>query len=372
MEKVDVVIVGAGVIGLALARQFAQSGREVILLESAHAIGTETSARNSEVIHAGLYYPEGSLKASLCVRGRELLYNYCAEKNIATRRCGKLVIASTPEQIPVLQALYQQALRNGCDEVEQLNPSQTRALEPKLHCVAALHSPMTGILDSHTYLHALLGDAQAAGAGLARASPLEAGRCEVAGVVLDIGGREPTQLKAKLLINAAGLWAPDLAHHITGLNRRRIPPAYYAKGNYFSLRGKPPFNRLIYPIPVQGGLGIHMTLDLTGQARFGPDIEWTVPDHDRKLDYAVNQNKKSGFIDEIKRYWPQIEEDMLSPAYSGIRPKIAPAGSAATDFICVGPQHSGSPHYLGLYGIESPGLTASLALAEYVHRLCPP
>ncbi len=372
MEKVDVVIVGAGVIGLALARQFAQSGREVIVLESANAIGTETSARNSEVIHAGLYYPEGSLKAALCVGGRKLLYDYCAAKNIVTHRCGKLVVASTPEQIPHLQALYQQALRNDCQEVELLSPSQARALEPNLHCVAALHSPMTGILDSHAYLHNLLGDAHAAGALLALASPLHAGSCEADGVVLDIGGAEPAQLKATLLINAAGLWAPNLAHHIAGLDNNYIPPAYYAKGNYFSLRGKPPFTRLIYPIPTPGGLGIHMTLDLGGQARFGPDVEWTVPDQDGKLDYAVNQRRKSVFFEEIKRYWPMLEEDMLDPAYSGIRPKIAPAGTAAADFIFVGPRRSGSPHYLGLYGIESPGLTASLALADYVHSLSPP
>lgn len=358
-SEADCVVIGAGVIGLAVARALALKGREVIVLEKAGQIGTETSSHNSEVIHAGIYYPEGSLKARTCVEGKERLYRYLAERNIAHRRCGKLIAAATKEQESELAAIRQKAAVNGVTDLESLTARQAKALEPALACAAALLSPSTGILDTHGYMLALQGDLEDRGGMIAFGAPLLKAARLKNGYGLEVGGAAPMRLKARCLVNAAGFSAPDLARKIEGLNAAHVPPAYYAKGNYFTLSGKAPFSRLIYPVPEAAGLGIHLTLDMGGQARFGPDVEWV-----EGPDYSVDTARGERFYGAIRAYWPELEDGALQPGYAGIRPKIQAPGEPARDFLLSGPADHGLEGLLNLFGIESPGITASLALAE--------
>lgn len=367
MDKVDCIVIGAGVVGLAVARALALGGREVVVIEKHAAIGMETSSRNSEVIHAGLYYPAGSLKARLCVQGRDALYAYCAQRGIDHRRCGKLVVATAESQLEKLAAIHAQAQANGCSEVAMLSAQQARMLEPALSCVAALNSPSTGIIDTHAYMLALQADAEQAGALFAFDSEVVAGSDTSDGIVLHVRSGEDTEtaLMAGTVVNCGGLWAPHIAAGIEGLDRSSMPTAYFAKGNYYSIAGKVPFSHLIYPVPEAGGLGVHLTLDLGGQARFGPDVEWIeAPGPD--IDYGVDPGRAVRFYREIRAYWPDLQDAALQPAYSGVRPKISGPDAAAADFLFAA---HGCPHYLGLYGIESPGLTASLAIAEHTAGL---
>lgn len=366
MDRIACVVIGAGVVGLAVARKLAESGHEVLVLESHSSIGMETSSRNSEVIHAGLYYPTGSLKARLCVQGRAALYRYCADRGIPHRRCGKLIVATSDEQLFKLAAILAQAHANGCAEICMLTREQAQALEPALSCVAALSSPMTGIIDSHAYMLSLQGDAERAGALFAFGSRVLGGRDGNGGIVLQVGSApgEDTKLLAGRVVNCAGLWAPAVARRIDGLCQESIPEAYFAKGNYYALAGRAPFSRLIYPVPAPGGLGVHLTLDLGGQARFGPDVEWLPAPPAEAIDYSVDPRRADAFYREIRAYWPDLPDASLSPSYAGMRPKISPPDSPAADFLF---SAHGSRHYLGLYGIESPGLTASLAIADHVH-----
>jgi len=364
-EQIDTVVIGAGVVGLAVARAFALAGREVVVLERESAIGTATSSRNSEVIHAGIYYPTGSLKAKLCMKGRKALYPYLAERGIAHRRCGKLIVATDPGQLAGLEKLHAQARANGVTDLRVLEARQARALEPELSCVAALESPSSGIIDSHAYMLALRGEAEDRGATIAFRSPLIGARIGQEGIELDVGGSEPMRLLARALVNSAGLFAQDVARTIAGFPAGRIPPTYYCKGNYFSLSGRSPFARLVYPAPESAGLGVHLTLDMAGQARFGPDVEWI-----ERIDYAVDPGRSRVFYNAIRRYWPGLKDGSLQPAYCGIRPKIQPQGEPSRDFLIQGPGEHGVPGLVNLFGIESPGLTASLAIADHVLGMC--
>lgn len=367
MEHTDVVVIGAGVVGLACARALALTGREVIVLESEPAFGTATSARNSEVIHAGLYYPTGSLRARLCVRGRQLLYDYCDRHGVAHRRCGKLVVATQAHELPWLDRLRAQAEANGVHDLQALSASQARALEPELACHGALLSPSTGIVDSHGLMLALLGDAQARGASLAVRSPVVAARVGADGLVLEVGGEVACALGARAVVNAAGLQACALARSMAGLDPAHVPQARYAQGAYFALSGRAPFSRLIYPVPgTSSHLGVHLTLDLGGQARFGPSFRWL-----DDIDYRVDPADGAHFAREVMRYWPGLAQrpaDALQPAYAGVRPKISGPGEPAADFRIDGPERHGVPGLVNLFGIESPGLTAALAIAEEVAR----
>ena len=369
MEKIGAVVIGAGVVGLACARALAQRGIETIILEQHDAFGTETSARNSEVIHAGLYYPAGSQKARLCVTGRRLLYDFCHSHGVDHQRCGKLIVATSAAQESRLEALRRQGEINGVDDLQTLSAANARALEPALNCSAALLSPSTGIIDSHGLMLALLGDAERHGAMLALCSPLRAGRIENDGFVLDVGGNEASRFKAGIVINAAGLSAVAVAGRLAGFPARYLPTAYFAKGNYYALAGRAPFSRLIYPLPEPGGLGVHLTLDLGGQARFGPDVEWLAalsPKPGDAPDYNVAPQRADGFYAEVRNYWPALPDNALTPAYAGIRPKIAGPDAAAADFLIQGPETHGIAGLINLFGIESPGLTACLAIAGLV------
>jgi L-2-hydroxyglutarate oxidase LhgO len=360
-ESVDCVVAGAGVVGLAIARALALAGREVIVIEAAEGIGTETSSRNSEVIHAGIYYPKDSLMARTCVAGRHMLYGYCAEHGIPHRNCGKLIVAADDAESARLTEIKGRAEANGVEGMRLLTAAEASALEPNLQCSAALLSPATGIVDSHSYMLALQGDAESKGAMFAFHSPVTAGRTMEGGVELEVGGAEPMKLRCRLFVNAAGLHAPALARKISGMPPDRIPTAYYAKGNYFTLAGRSPFSRLIYPVPVPGGLGVHITVDLGGQAKFGPDVEWI-----DGIDYTVDPHRADKFYAAVRRYWPGLKDGALQPGYAGIRPKIVPPGAPAQDFTIQGPEAHGVPGIINLFGIESPGLTASLALADLV------
>jgi L-2-hydroxyglutarate oxidase LhgO len=364
MDRVDAVVIGAGVVGLAIGRALALQGHETVVLERANAIGTGTSSRNSEVIHAGIYYPEGSLKARLCVAGRRQLYAYCESNGVAHRRCGKLIVATTEAQRGQLAEIRDRALRNGVTDLLPLDGVQLQALEPELSALAALHSPSTGIVDSHGLMLALQGDLEAAGGALALLSPvLSIGAGENEWVV-SVGGESPMELAAAIVVNAAGLWAPAVAATVAGLAAAQVPSARYAKGNYFSLSGRAPFSRLIYPVPEAAGLGVHLTLDLAGQARFGPDVQWIEPATPEAIDYRVDASRAAAFEAEVRRYWPGLPAGALQPAYSGVRPKLHAPGGAALDFCLQGPAEHGLAGLLNLYGIESPGLTSSLALAD--------
>ncbi len=360
MESVDAVVVGAGVVGLAIARELALAGREVIILDAEDAIGTHTSSRNSEVIHAGIYYPKGSLKARSCVAGRDLLYEYCATHGVPHRRCGKLIVATNENQLKELQNIRDKAHANGVTDVDWIAKDEVARMEPELFCMGALLSPSTGIIDSHALMLAYLGDAEAHGAMLALKSPLERARVRE-GFELHVGGSDP--IRCAVLVNSAGLRAPTVAKAIEGYPSQLAPPELYAKGNYYSLSKKSPFSRLIYPVPEPGGLGVHVTLDLAGQARFGPDVEWV-----ERINYDVDPRRAERFYAAIRRYWPGLPDNSLSPGYAGIRPKTAGPGEPAPDFEIQGPRKHGVPGLVHLYGIESPGLTASLALARVVRE----
>ena len=363
-ESVDCVVIGAGVVGLAVARSLALAGREVIVVEAAEGIGTETSSRNSEVIHAGIYYPRGSLMARTCVEGRRLLYAYCVERGVPHRNCGKLIVATDAAESEKLAEIKGRAEANGVEGMRLLDAAEARTLEPNLQCTAALLSPRTGIVDSHSYMLALQGDAESHGAMFAFHSPVKQGRVVEGGIDLEVGGAEPMSLRCRLVVNSAGLHAPGLAQEIAGLPSDRIPRAYYAKGNYFTLTGRSPFSRLIYPVPVPGGLGVHITVDMGGQAKFGPDVEWI-----DGIEYTVDPHRADKFYAAVRKYWPGLKDGALQPGYAGIRPKIVPQGAPAQDFTITGPADHGVAGLINLFGIESPGLTASLALAEQVRDL---
>ena len=364
MDRVDAVVIGAGLVGLACARALALAGREVVILEAEDAIGTHTSSRNSEVIHAGIYYPQGSLKARACVEGRERLYAYCAERGVPHRRCGKLIVATDAAQLEELEGIRRKAHANGVADVAPVSRAEARAMEPEIACVAALHSPSTGIVDSHALMLACLGDAERAGAMLALKSPLQKGVVRAGGIELHVAGAEP--ILAARVVNSAGLRAPSLARRIEGYRAELAPPELYAKGNYYTLARRPPFSRLVYPVPEPGGLGVHVTLDLGGRARFGPDVEWV-----ERIDYTVDPRRAERFYAAIRRYWPGLPDGALEPGYAGIRPKISGRDAPAADFVVQGPRTHGVPGLVHLFGIESPGLTASLALADDVAALLP-
>lgn len=362
-EQVDCVVIGAGVVGLATASRLARSGREVLVLEAGDSIGTGISSRNSEVIHAGLYYPPGSLKARACVRGRDALYRFCDANGVPYRRLGKLIVATAEAQRARLHEIKDTARRNGVPELRLLEASEVRALEPAVKCVAALLSPNTGIVDSHALMLALQGEAEAHDAVFAFRSPVKGGRVLDDGQLrLDVGdGAETQVLEASLVVNAAGLGAQGVASALHGVPAETIPRQYYAKGNYFALTGRPPFSRLIYPVPEPGGLGIHVTLDLGGQARFGPDVEWV-----DAPEYSVDANRADRFAAAIRTYWPELPDGALRPNYAGVRPKLVGPGEPAADFIVQDKSVHGVAGLINLYGIESPGLTAALALADEV------
>ena len=368
MDKVDVVVAGAGVVGLAVARALALAGREVLVLEREAGIGMGTSSRNSEVIHAGIYYPAGSLKAGLCVRGRRLLYAYCSERGVPHQRCGKLIVANTPSQVGALSGIAARAQANGVDDLVLLDATQALALEPQLQCEAALLSPSTGIVDSHALMLALQGDLE--GAGGMTVFHAELDTVDVVGDGFVLRMRDSTELHAASLINSAGLFASALAGRTTGLPAQHIPRAWFAKGNYFTLAsGRSPFGRLVYPAPEPdrhlAGLGVHLTIDLGGQTKFGPDVQWT----DSPDDLVVDPARGEAFYAEIRKYWPGLPDGALQPGYAGIRPKINGPSDAAADFRIDGPSVHGVPGLVNLFGIESPGLTSSLAIAEHVATL---
>ncbi|MDE2198880.1 MAG: NAD(P)/FAD-dependent oxidoreductase [Rhodospirillales bacterium] len=364
MEEVDCVVAGAGVVGIAVARALAQAGREVLVLEAAEAIGTETSSRNSEVVHAGIYYPKDSLMAFHCVRGRRMLYAFCAERGVPFNNCGKLIVATSAAETEKLAGIKARAEANGVEGMALLDATAARALEANLHCTAALLSPTTGVVDSHAYMLALQGEAESAGAFFAFHSRIEGGRLDADGITLDIGGADPMRLRARTLVNAAGLHAPALARSLAGMPSQLVPQIYYAKGNYFTLAGRSPFSRLIYPVPVPGGLGVHLTIDLGGQARFGPDVEWI-----DRLDYSVDPRRADSFYEAVRRYWPGLKDGALQPGYAGIRPKIVPQGAPGQDFVLQGRGAHGVPGLVNLFGIESPGLTAAISIAADVASL---
>jgi L-2-hydroxyglutarate oxidase LhgO len=361
-EKVECVVIGAGVVGLAIARALAMRGRETLVLEAADAIGTGTSSRNSEVIHAGIYYTPGSAKATLCVAGKHLLYAYCEARGVAYRRCGKLIVAADQEQVQALHRIEATARANGVPDLQWLSAAEAKAMEPALSCAAALLSPSTGIIDSHGLMLAMQGDLEDAGGTVALRAPVRRGHCARGAIHLEAGGKDDgVEVSARVVINSAGLHAQELARRIDGIPTASIPPSVYAKGCYYVLQGKSPFRRLIYPIPIPGGLGVHLTLDLAGQARFGPDVEWV-----EKLDYTVDPARADRFYGVIRSYWPDLPDGALRPGYAGIRPQLRHPGGPGVDFLIQGPETHGVPGLVNLYGIESPGLTASLAIAERV------
>jgi L-2-hydroxyglutarate oxidase LhgO len=362
LEKIDAVVVGAGVIGLACARGLAAKGLETVIIEVNNSYGQGVSSRNSEVIHAGIYYPSGTLKASLCVSGRHTLYSYCEEKFIPYIRCGKLIVSNSPEQEKKLLQLFDQAQKNGVTDVQLISAKQAMQLEPALTCTAALLSPSTGIIDSHSLMNALLWDAQSRGASLAVRSRFIGAEALGDGYLSMVGiGDEIVEIKSSILINAAGLDAPKVASNISNPNPSLLPKAYLAKGSYFYLSGRSPFSRLIYPVPEPGGLGVHLTIDLGGQSKFGPDVEWV-----DELNYEVDPKRSETFYSSIRQYWKGLPDNALHPAYSGIRPKIVGKGETDADFLIQGPQEHGCSGLVNLFGIESPGLTSSFAISDHV------
>jgi L-2-hydroxyglutarate oxidase LhgO len=371
MDQVDAIVIGAGAVGLAVARALAQGGRETIVAEAQTAIGQGVSSRNSEVIHAGLYYPTGSLKARLCVRGRELLYELCASHGVGHRQCGKLVVANSDAEAAALRGLQDRAVANGVP-VQWLGADEAKALEPALQCTAALYSPSTGIVDTHGFMLALQGDFENAGGMVALGSAVDS-------AVLGQGGRphvvrfaDGTEVAAGVVVNSASLHACGLARRFDGLDGRFVPREHFSKGNYYALTGRAPFSHLIYPAPADAWLGVHLTLDLGGQAKFGPDQEWLAVERPEDIDYAVDPARAAGFYAEVRRYWPGLPDGALQPSYSGVRPKIHAPGEKAPDFRVDGPRLHGIPGLVNLFGIESPGLTSALAIGEEVLALLEP
>ncbi len=364
LEEVDCAVVGAGAVGLAVARALAQAGHEVVILEAENAIGTGTSSRNSEVIHAGMYYPPGSLKARLCVEGNRRLREYLVTHKVTHRITGKLIVGNGPAEEKALDTILTRGKANGVEGLVRLEGREAQALEPEVRCTAALYSPVTGIMDSHGYMLALLGDAEEAGAMLALNAPVAGGDATDGGIVLDVGGANPMRLRCRRVVNSAGLGAQRLARAIAGAPTQNIPPRYLCKGNYFMLSGRSPFTRLIYPVPTSASLGLHFTLDLAGQPRFGPDVEWVEDET-----YDVDPARADVFYEAIRRYWPRLADGTLHPAYSGIRPKLGGPDEPASDFRIDGPVEHGVPGLVNLFGIESPGLTSSLTIADRVTEL---
>lgn len=364
MDQIECVVIGAGAVGLAVARALAARGREVIVLETGEAIGIGTSSRNSEVIHAGLYYPRGSLKADLCVRGRAMLYEYCDARGVPYRRCGKLLVATARNQLAQLSAIQQKGIDNGVTGLQRISGAEAMSMEPQLQCVEAVLSPETGIIDSHQYMLALQGDAERDGATVAFHTPVNDIDARDGCFIVETGGAAPMRFQARCVVNSAGLYANQLARNIHGLDARYVPPLYFAKGNYFSVSGRTPFDRLIYPMPNEAGLGVHLTIDLGGQAKFGPDVEWI-----QKIDYTVDPHRAESFYAAIRAYWPNLPDDALQPAYAGVRPKLSGPSQPAADFLIQGKAAHGMAGLVNLFGIESPGLTASLAIAEKVARM---
>jgi L-2-hydroxyglutarate oxidase LhgO len=364
---VDVVIVGAGAVGLAVAASLARNGKDVLVLEAASAIGTGTSARNSEVIHAGMYYPTGSLKHLMCVAGRRALYAYLQQRNIAHRKCGKLIVATTEAEIAKIEAIHATGLANGVEGLALLSAAEAKALEPALTCTAALWSPETGIIDAHGYMLALQGEIEDHGGAIALQSPVT--RVEQ----LPGGGfrvqTPDAAIECRQLVNSAGLHATRVAGAIEGLAPAHIPQLTLAKGNYFSCAARPVFSRLIYPAPVDGGLGVHVTLDLGGRMKFGPDVEWLATHNPDVVDYTVDPRRADAFYAAIRRYWPGLPDGVILPDYAGCRPKLSGPGEPAADFRIDGSTLHGVPGLVNLFGIESPGLTSSLAIADEVRLL---
>ncbi len=363
-DRLDCAVIGAGVIGLAIARSLALAGHEVIVLEAAEAIGTGASSRNSEVIHAGMYYPTDSLKARLCVSGSRLLRRYLGERRIEHRLVGKLIVATGAEEEAQLEVLLARGRANGVEALEKIGGAQAQALEPAVRCTAALHSPLTGILDTHGYMLALQGDIEEHGGVLAFQSPVIGGEATGEGIILSVGGTQPSRVLCRRVVNAAGLGAQAIGRAMAGLPPASVPPLHLCKGNYFLLSGRVPFRHLVYPTPQSAGLGVHFTLDLAGQGRFGPDVEWIAAEN-----YSVDQHRGDSFYAAIRRYWPELEDGALRPGFAGIRAKLGPAGEAASDFLIQGPDRHGLPGLVNLYGMESPGLTASLAIGAHVAEL---
>ncbi len=363
METVETLVIGAGVVGLAIARALARSGREVVIVEKEDLYGSGVSSRNSEVIHAGLYYPKGSLKARFCVEGRQRLYDYCESRKVAVKRCGKLVVATTESERQTMGAILKKAHDNGVSDAVLISQDEALAREPALSCTGAMWSPSTGVVDSHGLMASLLGEAEDGGAMLALNAPVTA-----IGLgdphVIEVGGDTPMTLGAKEVINSAGLGANALATLTDGVDDAFKPDLYYAKGCYFSHTGKSPFQTLIYPAPVQGGLGVHLTLDIAGQAKFGPDVDWVDEES-----YNVPAERGDRFYAAVRKYWPDLKDGALTPDYAGVRPKIVPKGAPDGDFRIIGPAEHGVDGYVGLFGIESPGLTSCLAIAEHVKAM---
>lgn len=364
MDTIETVVIGAGVIGLATARALALAGQEVVVLEAEAAIGSITSSRNSEVIHAGIYYPAESNKARFCVAGNQALYRFSAEHGVAHVRCGKLIVAADRDQAEALAELKRRAAANGVGDLRFVDRAELAALEPEIVGVRALLSPSTGIIDSHGFMLALQGDAEAAGTMVAFESPLLGGRVADGGFELRVGGAQPIDIHCRRLVNAAGLEAQPTARRLAGLAVETVPPLYYSKGSYYTLTGRSSFRHLIYPMPEPGGLGVHLSIDLGGQARFGPDVEWV-----DAINYDVDPARAEGFYQAVRRYWPGLADGALQPGYAGIRPKLVPAGAPAGDFLIQGPRAHSIAGLVNLYGIESPGLTASLAIADHVAGL---
>ncbi len=363
MDKVDCIVIGAGVVGLAIARALALAGKEVMVLEAANAIGTGTSSRNSEVIHAGIYYASGSLKAKLCVQGKKMLYDYCAARGIGHKRCGKLIVATNESQVDQLQKIVAKAVANGVDDLVLLNRKQAQAMEPRLACVAAIHSPSTGIVDSHALMLSLQGDIENSSGYIVLNTPVD--QLIRAQDAIEVIAEDGTTLAASNVVNAAGLNAPSVARLVKGLDAKHVPPTFWAKGNYFTLAGKSPFSRLIYPVPEAAGLGVHLTIDLGGQAKFGPDVEWV----DSPDDLAVDPNRGDAFYAEVRKYWPDLKNGALEAGYAGIRPKLQGSGLASADFVIQGQAVHGVAGLVNLFGIESPGLTSSFAIGELVCQM---
>jgi L-2-hydroxyglutarate oxidase LhgO len=366
-ETIDCAVIGAGVVGLAVGRKLAMSGREVVVLEAEEHFGIHTSSRNSEVMHAGIYYPTGSLKARLCFTGRKALYRYCEAHEVNHRRIGKVIVACDESELAGLKKYHDQAVINGCDDLRMLSSAELAEMEPEVRCVAGFLSPSTGIIDAHGLMLAYLGDMEAHAGALALASPVLSGRVTADGFLLEIGGAEPMELLCRSVVNSAGFHAQAVARAIDGVPAGTIPPTYYAIGHYYTLSGKAPFNRLVYPVARQDWLGVHVTIDLGGQVKFGPDFAWI-----DRIDYTFDESREQAFYAAIRRYYPGLKDGALHPGYTGIRPKIHGPGTPGPDFMIQGPRDHGIPGLVNLYGIESPGLTSSLAIAEYVEALLDP
>ncbi len=364
VEKIDCAVIGAGVVGLAVARELAMKGREVIVLEADSVIGAGTSSRNSEVIHAGIYYPKDSLKAKMCVAGKYLLYDYCQSHGVDHKQCGKLIVATSQDQLTTLEGIRQKALNNNVSDLQYLSEAQVKTLEPELSITDALLSPSTGILDTHGLMLAYQGDAEDHGAMVAFNSPVTGGSVEENCIFLTVGAPNRLDLRCKLVVNCAGLFAQKIASSIQCFPKDYIPECHYAKGNYFVLNGKTPFSHLVYPVPEEAGLGVHLTLDLAGHARFGPDVEWI-----NNIEYSVDPARAGSFYEAIRAYWPALPDEALSPGYCGVRPKLKGQGSSASDFVIDGPDTHGVNGLVNLFGIESPGITASMAIASHISEM---